>query len=189
MSNIPAPALRPPPAALAADAPPQASWLVIGLGNPILGDDGVGWQVAEAVQAELAAHPRPGVEVAFAALGGLSLMERLVGYDRALIIDAITLGEPPGTVRCFWLDDMPGLASTHLASAHDTTLPTALALGKQMGAALPEVVQVVGVEAERLFDFSETLTPAVAAAVPEAARLVIEILANPAEEVCTYGIP
>ena len=61
--------------------------MVIGLGNPILGDDGVGWRVAE----EIARNTinQPDVEVDCASLGGLSLMERLTGYERVILVDSI----------------------------------------------------------------------------------------------------
>lgn len=158
--------------------------LVAGLGNPILGDDGVGWRVAEAVQRLL---PSPAgrevgdegeIVVECVALGGLSLMERMVGYDRAIVVDAVTLGAPPGSVACLDLSALPDHSAAHLSAAHDTSLQNALRLGRLLGAQLPAEVKVVGVEAERLFEFGENLTPAVAAAVPAAARLVLNLL-NP----------
>ncbi|MBI4770166.1 MAG: hypothetical protein HY784_07090, partial [Chloroflexi bacterium] len=72
--------------------------LILGLGNPILGDDGLGWRVAEEVRRRLQAadggsarqsairNPKSEIEVDAFALGGLSLMERLVGYDRAILV-------------------------------------------------------------------------------------------------------
>jgi hydrogenase maturation protease len=147
--------------------------LVIGLGNPILGDDGVGWRVAEQVQAVAPA----GVEIDYLSLGGLSLMERLVGYRRVILIDAITTGRSqPGAVSIFALQDMPGNAASHLSSAHDTDLPTAIQVGRSMGAELPEQILVVAIEAEINYDFSESLSQPVAKAVPQAANLVLEKL-------------
>lgn len=174
--------------------------LVVGLGNPILGDDGVGWRVAEEVRKRLQIedlrleigncarraaisnpksqipNPESEIEVECFTLGGLSLMERLVGCDRAILVDAVTLGAPPGTVTCCDLFALPDRSAAHLTAAHDTSLQNALRLGRLMGAQLPAEVKVVGVEAEQLFEFSEDLTPAVAAAVPNAARLVLDLL-------------
>lgn len=163
--------------------------LVVGLGNPLLSDDGVGWRVAEEVQRRLQLEAvsletnqstipnlRSNIEVDCFALGGLSLMERLVGYDRAIVVDAVTFGAAPGSVTCCDLAALPDQSAAHLTAAHDTSLPNALRLGRLMGACLPDTVTIVGVEAERLFDFGEALTPAVAAAVPQAARLVLELL-------------
>lgn len=154
--------------------------LLIGLGNPILGDDGVGWRVAEELKRKLEANPpilQSQVAVECFSLGGLSLMERLVGYDRAIIVDAINLGRGPvGEVRCFDLNDLPNPASGHLASAHETNLSTALAVGRAMNAHLPEKITIVAIESPPVYDFSEDLSGPVAAAVPVAARQVVELL-------------
>ncbi len=64
--------------------------IVIGLGNPILGDDGVGWQLTRQVEARLAEKGAASsrlVEFDYLSAGGLGLMERLVGYSRALPIE------------------------------------------------------------------------------------------------------
>ena len=147
----------------------RASTLVVGLGNPILGDDGVGWRVAHEVQARLA---DPDVEVTCLALGGVALMERLAGYRRAIIIDAMTTDAPLGSVLSVPLEKLSNPESGHTASSHDTSLATALNLGRRLGVPLPEKVWVVAVEAERLYEFGADLSPAVAAAVPEATRRV-----------------
>ncbi len=142
----------------------------MGLGNPLLGDDGVGWRVAEQV-ARLALP----VEVDFFATGGLYLMERLEGYTQVILIDAIVTGtQPVGHVFSATLDDLPDLTAGHFSSAHDTTLQTALKLGRELGVSLPDKVHIVAVEARQVYDLTETLSPAVAAAVPQAVRRVIE---------------
>lgn len=162
--------------------------IVVGLGNPILGDDGVGWRVAEEVQRLLqlpitntppALESNRGlvIDVDCVSLGGLSLMERLVGYDHAILIDAISTGQrPPGAVTRFSLAALPDPAAGHTTSAHDTSLKTALGVGRSMGLQLPEEITVVAVECRSVYDFSEELSPPVSAAVPQAARLVIDAL-------------
>jgi hydrogenase maturation protease len=151
--------------------------LVLGLGNPILGDDGVGLAVAEAVQEKLisgAAAADSAVEVDTECNGGLQLMERLIGYDRAIIVDAIVTGsEQPGTVQRLVAGDLPTL---HSGSAHDVTLPVALRLATRMGLKVPEDIAIIAIEAVNVFDFDEHLTPAVAAAVPVAAEAVLACL-------------
>lgn len=164
---------RPPPA--------PARTIVIGLGNPILGDDGVGWRVVEAVQQAYGRRaPAPPVEFEYLSVGGLTLMEHLIGYEKAVLVDAINSGEfPQGAVATFPLDELPNRAAGHLTSAHDTTLHNALDVGRRMGASLPEQVLVVAVEAQFVYDFSEQLSPPVAAAVPRAAETVLALLAGP----------
>ena len=159
--------------------------LVVGLGNPILGDDAIGWRVAEVVESHLKKKTdldAAGIEFDYLSLGGLSLMERFIGYERAIIVDSIqTQNGEMGQVYSFAIEALPDLSAGHTTAAHDTSLQTALALGRQMGAELPDDVQVVAVEADRVFDFSDELTPAVAAAIPEAAAAVFALLQQPAE--------
>jgi hydrogenase maturation protease len=147
--------------------------LVLGLGNPLLSDDSVGLRIAAELRARLAG--RPEVEVGEDYWGGLRLMERLVGYDRAIIIDAIRTGAPPGVIHRLTPDDMPTQRS---ASAHDVNLPTALELGRRAGVHLPENSQIllVAVEVEDILTFGENCTPAVQAAVAPAVEDVIRAL-------------
>jgi hydrogenase maturation protease len=172
------------------DVAHPASTIIVGLGNPILGDDGVGWRVAEIVANQLLEQSPadPKVVVECLSLGGLSLMENLIGYQRAIIIDAITLNEnPQGTIYVRSLDDLPDYACGHLTSTHDTSLKTAISVGQSMGAILPEQVTVVGIESKHVYDFSEELSPLVSAAVPEAVKKVLDLInldenQNPSEE-------
>ena len=155
--------------------------LVLGVGNPILGDDGVGWRVAAAVGERLDTAPPGGarVEVDCVAVGGLSLMERLLGYDRAILVDAFHgSGDPPGTLRVRRLAEVPGRETSHLDSAHDVSLRVALEAGRALGADLPERVVVVSVEAARVDTFGERLTADVDAAVPGAVRVVERLMAR-----------
>ncbi len=151
--------------------------IVVGLGNPILGDDGVGWRVADGVEAWLATRPpaeRTGVTVERLAVGGLTLMERLVGHRDAILVDAMLTGDvAPGTVRTLDVSQVPGRAAGHLDAAHDASLADALAAGRALGAALPERITIVAIEAAQVAAFSEEMTPAVAAAVAPAIAAVL----------------
>jgi hydrogenase maturation protease len=164
--------------------------IVVGLGNPILGDDGIGWRVAEEVKKQLPSPIRAepdgeagrgaGVDgevtVEFLSLGGLSLMEHLIGYERAILIDAIASDQAQGSVILSKLSKMPDYSGLHTTSAHDTSLQNALKLGKMMGANLPEAVTVIGIVTNQVYDFSEELSPPVAEAIPTAAKIVIDLL-------------
>lgn len=149
--------------------------MIIGLGNPILGDDGAGWVVAEQVQKRLG--PDSPVEVDCASLGGLSLMERMVGYQRVILIDVIETAQGEvGSVRVFRLEDLPNPSAGHTVSMHDTTLMTALRTAESMGIETPRSVQVVAIEARSGFDFSEQLSPEVDAAVAQAVEEVLRLI-------------
>ncbi|MGD0249054.1 MAG: hydrogenase maturation protease [Candidatus Limnocylindrales bacterium] len=157
--------------------------IVIGLGNPLLGDDGVGWRVADEVEGLLAAARRAGrpiaeVDIERLGVGGLRLMECLTGYEAAVLVDAAEFPDRPiGEVRACCFDDLEDYAAGHLDSAHDASLRTALDLGRRLGAALPESIHAVTIQAHRTDEFSEELTPEVAAAIPTAAAAVVELLA------------
>lgn len=148
--------------------------IVIGLGNPILGDDGAGWVVAEEVMKQL--PPDLDVDVDRLSLGGISLMERLIGYDRAILIDALVSDCEPGSVIVCRLEELPDHTSFHLTSTHDMSLQNAMQLGRQMGAKLPSELMVIGISARHIYDFREELSMPVQEAVPKAAQLVREML-------------
>ena len=147
--------------------------LVIGLGNPLVSDDSVGLRVVEQLRPLLAG--RKDIDVVEDYWGGLRLMEQMIGYCRAVVIDAICTGVAPGTIHHLSTDS---IATQKSASAHDVNLPTALAFGRRAGAALPadEDVRLIGIEAEDLVNFNEQCTPAVAAAIPRAVQEVIRLL-------------
>ena len=148
--------------------------IIIGLGNPILGDDGVGWKVAEEVKRQL--PPESPVDIQCLSLGGLGLMEHLIGYGRAILVDAFASEDQSGTIMVLKLSDLPNYSAFHTTSTHDTSLQNAIELGRSMGAQLPADVDIVGVVTNRIHDFSETLSPPVAEAVPFAARLILDLL-------------
>ena len=152
--------------------------LVIGLGNPILTDDGVGVKVAYELEKILATHHPPLADVTEASAGGLRLMELMIGYDRAIIVDAFTNGRNrPGKMHRMTLDDLRAVSPTqHSASAHDTTLVTALDAGREMGLHLPDEVIIYAIEVENVIDFSDEPTTAVAAAIPGAVTAVLREL-------------
>lgn len=113
----------------------------------------------------------------FLAVGGISLMEALVGYDRAIIIDTIVTHQVPvGTVSSFTLEDLPNPSTGHLGSAHDTSLQNAIQMGQDLGAQLPHEIFVVAVESLKVYDFSEDLSLPVSTAIPNAVGLVKVLL-------------
>lgn len=159
--------------------------IVVGLGNPILSDDGVGVKVAYEVEKILSSQASQrgltaeDFTVTEASVGGLRLMELLEGYERAIIIDAIMTrnGNRPGAIYTLSLEDLQKISPTqHSASAHDTSLVTALEAGKKLGMRLPSEILIFAVEVENVLDFSDHPTPAVAAAIPTVTGMVLKIL-------------
>jgi hydrogenase maturation protease len=161
---------------LSRDLQRQTRRIVIGLGNPILGDDGFGWVVAELIRQTID-QQLASVDIECFALGGLSLMERLIGYDEAILIDAIQLGDSPvGTLQTLPLEDIPDHVVGHLYSSHDTSLKNAIQIGESLGARLPQRITIVGVETSSVYEFSEELSEPVKSAVPAAVQMVLKLL-------------
>ena len=157
--------------------------LIVGLGNPILGDDGVGWKVAEEIEKQIPSPPTPlpsgegsQVDVDCISVGGIGLMEHLIGYDRAILIDAFISDEALGSISVLQLDQLPNYSAYHITSAHDTSLQNALELGRTMGVYLPEDVIVVGISIRQIHDFGEELSPPVTRAVSRATKIVLDLL-------------
>ena len=144
--------------------------MIIGLGNPILTDDGVGVKVARMLEELIDFNAHPELEITEASAGGLRLMEAVLGYDRVILIDAYYLlpeTTNPGKIHRLTLDDLRSIRPTqHSTSAHDTSLVTALDAAEHMGYKIPREFIIYAVEVENILDFSETPTPAVAAAIP-----------------------
>jgi hydrogenase maturation protease len=164
---------------------PSGRTIVVGLGNPVLGDDGVGWRVADAVEERLRAAAAegtalPDVAVERLGVGGLRLMEFLTGFEAAILVDAAEDPErPPGDVRCNRFEELEPRAAGRLDSVHDVSLAAALDLGRRAGADLPAAIWVVTVAARIDDVFTEALTPPVEAAVAPATAEVLRLLGLP----------
>lgn len=142
--------------------------IVVGLGNPILTDDGIGNRIAEALHDQVG----PEVDVVEASLAGFNLLDLLKGYDTAVLVDAIqTEGGKAGDIYKLCREDLA--FSQRLSSVHDINFFTAWELGERVGVKLPERLVIFAIEAEDVLTFGETLTPQVEAVVPEACRLVL----------------
>jgi len=138
--------------------------LLLGLGNPILGGDGIGIHVARVLEGTL-----EGVEVATTPTMDLEILDLLAGYGRAFLIDAMCgSGRGVGEVELVRRME-PELFpySTHAVSLFDL-----LNLGKALGYRLPEVVTIFGIEIGRHVTFGEEVPPELLPRVPSIAETI-----------------
>jgi len=101
-------------------------------------------------------------------------MERLEGYERVLIIDAIcSKSQEKGTIHQFKLNDLPVRSTGHTISAHDTDLRTAMQVGRSMNLNLPDDnnIIIVGIETDNSYEFSEDLSSEVSNTIPAVIEL------------------
>jgi hydrogenase maturation protease len=146
--------------------------IIIGLGNPVLTDDSVGLKISSALREHLAG--RTGVAIVELYSGGLQLVEAMAGFDRAIIVDAMVSGRPPGTIHELGPAEFPKTRSAY--SSHDGSLPAAVEMGRMVGLRLPHRIAIWAVEAGDVETFGESLTPAVAPAVPQVVGRILEYL-------------
>jgi len=146
--------------------------VVLGVGNLLKGDDGVGVRVIEAL--ERGAALGPGVELVDGGTGGPTLMTEFAGAEALIIVDAAELGAAPGTVREFGLEDVAETVTPRAFSLHDVGVMGLIELARGVGE-LPEVVRFVVVQPGR-FDTGDRLSAAVVGAVEKAAEAVRRIV-------------
>ena len=150
--------------------------VVIGVGNPLRGDDAAGVAVAERLRDSLPPH----VEVVSCAEEPTRLMDAWGGAERVVIVDTVASGAPPGTLHRFEAGDAPVPARTFHSSTHAIGIAETIELARALGR-LPRRVLVYGIEGGG-FATGAGLSPAVEAAVAAAADAVLVDLE---EERCT----
>ena len=156
--------------------------LIAGMGNVLRRDDGFGVEIAKRLAA--AATLPPHVKVIEVGIGGIHLVQELMGgYDALIIIDALERGSPPGTVHVLeaevpdlktWGDDQRG---DFLADMHYTTPTKAMILAKALGV-LPPIVYLVGCQPAEVDDFEIGLSAIVAGATDPTIRQIERLVAG-----------
>jgi hydrogenase maturation protease len=141
--------------------------LLIGVGNPLRGDDGAGRAVARL----LADRAVRGLVVRESSGEATSLMEAWAGFDDVILVDACRGAGPPGSVYLFQADDVDRVVSLRHASSHSLGVAAAIGLARALGT-LPESLVVHAIEA-RVTEEGEGLSPE----VDEAVRRLAERLA------------
>jgi len=140
--------------------------VVLGIGNIILSDEGVGVRAAEALEAtyELPDY----VEVIDGGTAGMELLGPLSGVDLLLVLDAVTAGGAPGTIVKLAGSEVPVFFRSKL-SPHQVSICDVLA-GLEFSGELPRDLVLIGVEPESM-ELGLELTPTVAARLPEMAAM------------------
>jgi hydrogenase maturation protease len=148
--------------------------IVLGVGNPILQDDGVGIHVINELREHLK-DSRVILDIAYT--GGMNLLDMIRGFDKVILVDAIKQEDSKtGEVKRFSLTEAPAV---HSCNPHDVSLSEALLLAKQLGEEhLPQEIVVIGIVVKNTIDFGEQLSREVASAVPTAVSLVLTELKN-----------
>lgn len=145
--------------------------LVLGLGNPLMGDDGAGVAALERLREE---WKLPGdVELVDGGTWGMNLLPLIESAERLILLDAIHAGNRPGAVMLLQRDDLPRYFS-HKLSPHQVDLREVLALAELRGT-LPDDVVAIGVEPDSV-EMRFGLGPRVDAAIGGMVALTLDRL-------------
>jgi len=144
--------------------------LVFGMGNLLRSDDGVGLQVIGALGEEKIGDTIDVIEGSSC----LDILDALKGYRRIIIVDAIQTGGEPGTIYKFSLEDFKDKHTIHSYSTHlNMDFPTMLELREKLfPGEIPLDIIVIAIEADDITTISETCTPKVRKAIPEAVDMI-----------------
>lgn len=142
---------------------------VVAVGNPIMGDDGIGAQVVQTLEASTVSE-RSDVTLANGGTTAFFALEAMSGCDRAIVVDAIATGAEPGTIHTFryvdgaFADDVPEM------TMHDFSFAEALQAGRE-AYEIPAEVLIFGVEPKRI-EMSMELTEPIEQTVPDLVDLI-----------------
>ena len=148
--------------------------LILGLGNPILGDDGVGIAIARKIKEGWPADPS--TDIIEASLAGRFLLDLITGYQTVIVADAIITDEQSqaGLVYTISVEDLGAVVNPYASHALD--LRTTVELGKQLGYEMPDTIRIYAVEIKENTVFREALSPEVEATVVPVSRKIMQDL-------------
>jgi hydrogenase maturation protease len=148
---------------------PRERILVLGVGNLLMGDDGVGIHAVR----ELAKRTLPAsVDVVDGGTAGLDLLRLMEGYGKVLIIDAVDAGQEPGAMLRFTPEDISTQAVDLAVSLHQTEVLKVMELATCVGQSLPPTV-IYGVQLKEM-GWSTELSPVVQARLSSLVEAVLE---------------
>ena len=127
--------------------------LVLGLGNTLLGDDGVAVRLVEALAETLRTH---GIDTKTSSISGLALVDEILGYDTLFVVDAVKTGSrdvgETFEIQPQSLDTLPSGMSPHYVG-----LPSLIKYCHSYGLHAPEQFKILGIEVDDPFSFREKL--------------------------------
>lgn len=152
--------------------------LVLGLGNELYGDDGVGIQVIEQLKQDVSFLELLGngqsIHLEASPLTGLSLLDIIVGFNRLIIIDTIKVDHPvTGKITVI---DGKNLRHIPGPSPHYISIPQMLEIGRKNNLTVPDEVKVIAVEAKNIYMLGEGLSPEMKKAIPHIIDTLYSIL-------------
>jgi len=148
--------------------------LVLGIGNPILGDDGIGFHIAQELAKEIKDE---NIDVKDTSVNGLNLLELIVGYDKLIVIDAIMTEEAKAGEIYRLKPRSSSETAWSTISLHHLNLATTIQIGKKLfPKEMPGEVIIFAIGAQEVTEVTGEMTARVKEAIPRVINLVLEEL-------------
>lgn len=141
---------------------------VIGLGNRLIADDGVGVHLVQRLKQREDEFPE--VEFIDAGTGGMSILHMIAGRNKVIFIDSAQMGHSPGTIKRFLPSQVESVKKMTHTSLHETDLLQLIELSQQLGQK-PEQIVIFGIEPEKV-EQGEKLSNTLACNIDEYIALI-----------------
>lgn len=147
--------------------------LVLGLGNELIADDAIGILAARELKIRLEGK----ADVIESSVAGMALLEILIDYDRAIILDALVTGHhAPGTILELKPEDLGAVVAP---SAHYAGLPEVIAVARQLQVTFPREIRILAMEVKDALTLGGPLSDEVRNALPEWIERVMQAVESP----------
>jgi len=149
--------------------------LVLGMGNTLLSDDGIGIIIKRYLEHRF--DDEPEIDFVETSWGGFRIIDILSGYDYAVIVDSIkTANKPQGYIHCLNVNDF--LPTLRLTSYHDINFATAIKLAETLNVKVPADIDIFAVEVENNYTISEHIDPLLWKSIVKCSEKIIRHLVS-----------
>lgn len=145
---------------------------ILGCGNPLVGDDGIGVHIANKLM-EMRSELPDNVEVIDAGVGGLELLNFMENAEQIIIVDAVKGAGDVGSVHRFEIEDIKNAISGDALSIHDTSIADVLCIAQHVQE-MPKSVKIFAIEIEEAEEVSICLSEKVQASVDEVISMILD---------------
>ena len=147
--------------------------LVVGLGNILFKDEGVGVRCAEYLRSRVSEKD---IKIVDGATLGFDLLEEIRGFDRVVLVDAVDMGKEPGHIASFSAEGLLRMAGGKKFSVHEVDLIDVIQLGEKLGHDIGKV-RIVGIQPKET-TWGDSLSEIIEKKLPELAGKVLSEIAD-----------